>query len=374
MKSLFVDIHAIQSIPPSNVNRDENGTPKTAKYGEVLRSRVSSASWKRAMKDYFKDNYDPNDSGILTKNLPSLLADKLREKDASLSDDDIDGLIKSLPHDGKQNILGLDLKKNETNALAFISNRQIEKTADILLESKKNSKKVDKKSLQEIFRKDNAIDTALFGRMMANDSSLNVDGAAQIAHALGVDAADIDSDFYSAADDVKRDDETAEDSGAGMIGNFDFISTTDYRYANVNINQLNHNLESAEATVDGIKRFLNAFFFSVPSGKKNGFPMNTYPAAVLITLSHRPDNGIGAFEEPVSKKESEALTETAIKQFVQSTKIGWRAVGEPQKTFALQVNGEDFKELVVNGVFTHNFEELIQNVVDSINDAQGIEW
>ena len=52
---LFVDIHAIQSLPPSNVNRDDTGSPKTAIYGGVRRSRVSSQSWKRAIRQYFNN-------------------------------------------------------------------------------------------------------------------------------------------------------------------------------------------------------------------------------------------------------------------------------------------------------------------------------
>ena len=39
---LYLDIHALQVLPPSNVNRDEFGNPKSALYGGVNRSRVSS--------------------------------------------------------------------------------------------------------------------------------------------------------------------------------------------------------------------------------------------------------------------------------------------------------------------------------------------
>ena len=53
---LFLDIHAIQVLPPSNVNRDDTGSPKTARYGGVVRARVSSQSWKKAMRDYFCEN------------------------------------------------------------------------------------------------------------------------------------------------------------------------------------------------------------------------------------------------------------------------------------------------------------------------------
>ncbi len=50
---MFVDIHCLQQVPPSNINRDDTGSPKTAYVGGALRARVSSQSWKRAMREMF---------------------------------------------------------------------------------------------------------------------------------------------------------------------------------------------------------------------------------------------------------------------------------------------------------------------------------
>ena len=45
-KRLYVDFHILQTVPPSCINRDDTGSPKTAVYGGVLRARVSSQAWK----------------------------------------------------------------------------------------------------------------------------------------------------------------------------------------------------------------------------------------------------------------------------------------------------------------------------------------
>ena len=66
---LFLDIHAIQSLPPSNMNRDDTGSPKTAQYGGVRRSRVSSQAWKKAMREYFNTHGDQSNVGIRTKEI-----------------------------------------------------------------------------------------------------------------------------------------------------------------------------------------------------------------------------------------------------------------------------------------------------------------
>jgi len=52
---LYVDVHVLQTVPPSCVNRDDTGSPKTAVYGGVTRARVSSQSWKRAVRMMFKE-------------------------------------------------------------------------------------------------------------------------------------------------------------------------------------------------------------------------------------------------------------------------------------------------------------------------------
>ena len=51
-KRLYVDFHILQTVPPSCINRDDTGSPKTAVYGGVLRARVSSQAWKHAMRGW----------------------------------------------------------------------------------------------------------------------------------------------------------------------------------------------------------------------------------------------------------------------------------------------------------------------------------
>ena len=48
--SRFVQLHVLTSYPPSNLNRDDTGRPKTAEMGNVNRLRISSQSQKRAWR------------------------------------------------------------------------------------------------------------------------------------------------------------------------------------------------------------------------------------------------------------------------------------------------------------------------------------
>lgn len=70
-----------------------------------------------------------------------------------------------------------------------------------------------------------SIDIAFFGRMSASSdkgtgSEYVVDAASQFAHAISVNRADVENDYYAAGDDC---DNT---SGAGMIGETGYLSAT----------------------------------------------------------------------------------------------------------------------------------------------------
>lgn len=55
MNAKYLDLHVIQTVPPSCINRDDTGSPKMAIYGGVPRARVSSQAWKHAMRGMFSE-------------------------------------------------------------------------------------------------------------------------------------------------------------------------------------------------------------------------------------------------------------------------------------------------------------------------------
>jgi len=50
-----IDVHVLQSVGPSNLNRDDTGSPKDALFGGVRRGRISSQALKRAARSYMRD-------------------------------------------------------------------------------------------------------------------------------------------------------------------------------------------------------------------------------------------------------------------------------------------------------------------------------
>lgn len=284
---LFLDIHVIQTLPPSNINRDDSGSPKTAQYGGVRRARVSSQAWKRAMRRYFAE-HSGADLGVRTKRVVEYVAEQIRELDASVGEEDAMKLAEEA-----LNKAGIKTDKEErtAKALFFLGKKQA-----VLLAQAALSQSYDKKTLKEILQGSPDVDIALFGRMVADDPSLNEDASAQVAHAISTHAVQTEFDYYTAMDDRAPEGK----AGAAMIDTFEYNSNTLYRYANVAVHELARQLGSKENAVRALKLFVEAFSNSMPSGKINAFANDTLPQALMVNIrADRPVSLVSAYEQPV---------------------------------------------------------------------------
>lgn len=82
--SIYVDFHVLQTVPPSCVNRDDTGSPKTAIYGGAVRARVSSQAWKHVMRESFKNLFKDEDIGCRTKFVAEMVEDEMLALDSTL--------------------------------------------------------------------------------------------------------------------------------------------------------------------------------------------------------------------------------------------------------------------------------------------------
>ena len=298
--STYVDIHVIQSLPPSCVNRDDSGSPKSAVYGGVRRLRVSSQSWKRAARLYFNNLLDASDVGVRTKRVAELLAARITEDAPDLAES-ASNLVGEVFKVAKIK-LSAPRKKDgplESGYLLFLSTSQIARLAELAIAAARGGEALDAKAVKKIFKEAHAVDIALFGRMVADNTDLNVDAACQVAHAISTHAAENEYDFFTAVDDEKSRSEE-EDAGAGMMGTVEFSSATMYRYATVNIDMLRHNLGDGEAALRALEVFIRGFCLSMPTGKQNTFANRTVPEAVVVAVREdQPVSLVGAFEEAV---------------------------------------------------------------------------
>ena len=312
--STYVDIHIIQSLPPSCVNRDDSGSPKSAVYGGVRRLRVSSQSWKRATRLYFNDLLDAKDVGVRTKRVVEVLAERITEDAPELAGDAA-ALAKKVFAATKIKLSSPRGKKDapqESGYLLFLSTSQIARLAELAIASARGGEALDAKTVKKIFKEEHAVDIALFGRMVAEDPDLNVDAACQVAHAISTHAAENEYDFFTAVDDDKSRSEE-EDAGAGMMGTVEFSSATMYRYATVNLDMLVENLGDDDAALRALEVFIKGFCLSMPTGKQNTFANRTLPEAVVVSVrDDQPVSLVGAFEKPIRTNEADGYLTRSV--------------------------------------------------------------
>lgn len=321
----IVDIHVLQTVPPSNINRDDTGSPKTAVYGGVRRARVSSQAWKRATRDAFNHLLDRDELGVRTKRVVELLGEEITRQEPALADRSAELATAVLK------AAGIDIKParkkdapEESGFLLFLSRRQVAGLAELAIDTARAADtagdtageggevKVASKEAKARADRDHSVDVALFGRMVANQTDLNVEAAAQVAHALSVHPVANEYDYFTAVDDHKRAD-NEEDAGAGMIGTVEFNSSTLYRYATVDVNHLLANLGDPDATRRAVEAFTRAFISSMPTGKQNTFANRTLPDAVLVVVREtQPINLVGAFEDAIPDEQKGGRIAAAI--------------------------------------------------------------
>ena len=335
---LYVDFHIIQTVPPSCVNRDDTNSPKTAIYGGVRRARVSSQAWKKATRDMFKTQ------GIRTKKIHEILTEKIVSQGQGILLEDAKKKAEKII-----NAAGITLSKDgealKTGALFFISPKQVEELA--ALATRNN---YEKKSAQAALNENPTIDIALFGRMVADDPTLNIDACCQVAHAISTHKAETEFDFFTAIDDCSPSD----NAGAGMMGTVEFNSATLYRYATIAVHDLKTQLGNADVAAEAVQEFARAFITSMPTGKQNTFANRTLPDYVLVTIrTDQPVNLVGAFESPVK----------GINGYVESSIERLNAYA---KTIYDNYSGEPKKSLIIgNGV---NLPKLLEQLEEGVRN------
>lgn len=335
-----MELHIIQSVPVACLNRDDLNSPKTAVFGGVQRARVSSQSWKRAIREMAKEiaTEDKSDlfSGDRTRRMVYTLKKRLTERGitenaaVAISEqvaDIVETLDSKVDSEGYKKIKTvMFFSKSEYDAIAdaIASSDDVKNSVAALEKAVTDGNEKDKekalKAMGKILEKGaiakviksaqlkDAADIALFGRMVANDPSLKVDGASMFAHILSTHKADNEIDFFTAVDDLNKDE-----SGAGMTSTLEFNSATYYRFAALNLDSLAKDDHLGDVVKDGkversietrkqvVRTFLKATIQAIPSARKTTMNGNTLPVYVLGVVREKghPIQLVNAFESPV---------------------------------------------------------------------------
>jgi CRISPR system Cascade subunit CasC len=298
----YIDIHALQTVPYANLNRDDLGSPKTLMYGGGERTRVSSQSWKRAVRHEIEQRL--GQPAVRTRRIVQAVAAQLTargwDEDLALA-----GGRQVVLTAGKDGIKVED-DKATTSVTFYLPAAGIGELAAIVAEhrdavaaeagKKKPAAVLPKDRVETVLRSRNAT-IQLMGRMLAELPGAEVDGAVQFAHAFTTHATVVETDFFTAVDDIDK----PGDAGSAHMNSGQFSAGTFYRYANAGLATLLANLDGDTATAQELTaEFLRAFASTIPSGKQNATAAMTIPDLVYIAVrADRPVSLAPAFEDPV---------------------------------------------------------------------------
>ncbi|MDQ7832763.1 MAG: type I-E CRISPR-associated protein Cas7/Cse4/CasC [Desulfovibrionaceae bacterium] len=355
--SRFIQLHVLTSYPAANLNRDDAGSPKSMQLGNTTRLRVSSQSLKRAWRtsDVFKKALGAAghlgwrtkelgrkvhaaltqgatletvwDDPAATGDLPKLSDAKALEigravaaafgklkpepkkgKKGKDSPEDANALADANPAEGAAAAKKSKDADPETARTAVLESLEIEQLAhvspeerqavSVLTEACRASGKAPAKEALDLLRHGvSAADIAMFGRMIAANARFNVEAAVQVAHAMTVHKAAPEDDFFTAVDDLNKDD-----SGAGHMGVAEFGAGVFYLYLCVDRELLAENLGGDEKlAAASLAALVEAVCTVSPTGKQNSFGSRAYAFFALAEKGdEQPRNLSLAFLKPVS--------------------------------------------------------------------------
>jgi CRISPR system Cascade subunit CasC len=322
-----IDLHVRQAFPPSLLNRDDMGQPKTIVFGGTTRTRVSSQSLKRAQRLYTATHglLPAENLAIRTRHLPSMLAQRLAENHRLTSEDSLKlalntvwgmGLLDT-GRDTKRTSVLLFLGLGEIDAIAsLVASRQRE-----LLEcavapeqigmspesepGKQASTRQRKAACPLPFRElgrhalgntdpTTIADVALYGRFLAEDHRFDVDGSTSTAHAFSIGEHHLELDYYTAVDDM-------DERGAGFLDTASLTAPVLYRYSNIDTATLLANLDgNEELAAAATTAWLTAAVHALPRAKNTSTAPSTRPLLIFaVVRDDQPVSMANAFLRPV---------------------------------------------------------------------------
>ena len=339
---MLFEIHMLKNYPPTNLNRDDTGAPKTCVFGGTTRGRISSQCLKRSWRtsELFQSEIGEGKFGVRTRKLPELVADRLLSMGVA---SELVAAVKP-KISGFGNKEGKETKEGSTTAqMIFFAPQDIEAVAKLIKEKLKTCKtvkdvdKLKSKDLQAAVKDADVrpvtLDIALFGRMVTSDAFRDVEASMQVAHAISTNKISVESDYFTAMDDLLGG-ESMDEKGAGMIGDIDYNSSCYYLYASLDTDALKEALKDAkhadEIIAAALPALLRTIAFTNPSGKQNSFAGHVLPSCFLVECKEKkiPTSLVNAFVDPVKGQD---IVRESIRKLAEESDLMQRSFGLPVK-------------------------------------------
>ena len=310
--STFIQLHLLTSYPPSNLNRDDLGRPKTAIMGGKNRLRISSQSVKRAWRtsDLFAEALKGH-IGTRTKGMGVEIYKALRGK--GVAEGNAKEWAKKIAEvfgKCKKASVTNPLEELEIEQLAHFSPEEREAVMKLVEKLASGNTEPTQNDLTLLMKRHSACDIAMFGRMLASSPAYNTEAAVQVAHAITVHDVAVEDDYFTAVDDLNSGE---DDMGAAHIGAMEFGAGVFYLYLCINRDLLAENLSGDQELANkSLAALVEAAAKVAPNGKQNSFASRAYASYIMAEKGDQQPRSLSvAFLNPVRGEDvmAKAITE-----------------------------------------------------------------
>lgn len=318
----FLQVHTLHSYAAALLNRDDQGLAKRLPYGNAMRTRISSQCLKRHWR---MADHDPHALRKITGAENSFRSRELVTEKviARLRGRYPDEVIDELEPEFQKAIYGEKAAGGKKNRPPLILGEpeiiwlqsEAEKlaavavTADetkIAVSSWARNFKENIGVLRENTKLPGGLTAAMFGRMVTSDPAANIEAPVHVAHAFTVHAEESEVDYFTAIDDLKREDCT---NGADMIQETELTCGLFYGYVVVDLPGLIDNCGGDRELAGQVVHNLLYLIAEVSPGAKLGStaPYGRAEFMLVEAGDRQPRSLAGAYRQPVTNDLAKAV-------------------------------------------------------------------
>jgi CRISPR system Cascade subunit CasC len=347
--SNFIQLHLLTSYPPSNLNRDDLGRPKTAIMGGKNRLRVSSQSLKRAWRT--SDLFEAALAGHIGKRTKKmgveifkrLIEKGVAEKKAKEFAKEMVAFFGATESAEKDK----PLKELELSQLVHFNQSEI-KALLALADRVAGDGSLDKEELKNLVATRHDVDISMFGRMLTGKEIVKItddpEAAVQVAHAITVHDVVVEDDYFTAVDDLNKGD---EDMGAAHIGETEFGAGVFYLYICINRDLLQENMGDKTLADKAVAALVEAAAKVSPNGKQNSFASRAYASYILAERGEQQPRSLSvAFLKPVHGEDVLSKAIEAIKNKRANMETVYGMCAEATKTMNAETGEGSLAEII----------------------------
>lgn len=366
---MYVTFHILHTLGLHNLNRDQNGLPKSHRDGGIDRARLSSQSLKNAARTAYRDSAHGADTGVRTRVAPDLVVrealDYASESGAKVDEkklvDAIGRVIKSLTNaPDKDEKKVTEAAKNGVEApdkvaVIYLSRSEITTLARTAVDAQVNGFGLEVTDVVADATSA-SLDIAALGRMFANQATLGTVGAFAFSHAVTTHPMTLTSDYFSAVDDA------ITGKAAAHLGMAYYTSGVYYRTVTVDVDQLRRSWSAitADTALGDLKALLRASIEALPSGKKNATNAHTLPTTLVAETTR--SRFAYDFDAPVQPGPDGGFKEASIARIAEARReaSAWDSDAFLRPAYLLGETGG------INGERCDDIDELVERVAEEI--------